>query len=78
MSNCTHSLLFWNFTPHDLNEIREAFEDEILEFVRVVVMYSHIDSESRPFMLKLNLKPIHQRPYKYAFNIMCHISSINK
>ena len=29
-------------------------------------------------MLKLNLKPIYQTPPKYAFNVMCHISSISK
>ena len=79
MPNCTtHSLLLWNSRQRDSNEIKQAFENKILEFVRAAVTYSHVDSESRHFILKLNLKLIYQTPPKYTFNIMCHISNINK
>ena len=78
MPNCTHSLLLWNFTPHNSDEIRQVFEDEILEFIRGTVTCSHVDSESKPSMLKLKLKLIYQTSPKYAFNVTYHISNINK
>ena len=62
---------------HDSDKIRQAFEDEILELVRVIVTCNHVDSESRPSMLKLNLKLIYQILSKYAFNVTCDINNIS-